>query len=246
MADPDGDGSGRTGAGPSRGSVAQEPPRHHRRAARVSGGAGTRRSRPRRELVDAEAARPEPSVRTRRANRSSWSSSTTRGLDAAMTEVHEFDVATRSGAQRHRAVDDPVGLDQGDGVDADLGEVGPDLADPGLGVGLGGEPAAGVVGGDGRPRAPEASSSRQDQGRSAAVGCRNVGGCSGRFTAQLADRGLDERRRGELEDLAAAADVDADLGVGGDDRGEQGEADALLPGRRERAGGDLAEQRRRG
>ena len=84
--------------------------------------------------------------------------------------------------QGHRAVDDPLRVDQGDPVDAGLGQAGPELADPGLGISLRREPLAGVLGGDGdlgavgvlEPPPP---------GASVAVGCRKVGGWSGRFTA---------------------------------------------------------------
>src|SRR6476619_5092681 len=50
-----------------------------------------------------------------------------------------------SGVQGHRAVDLPVALEERHLLDAEVGEVGPDLTDPRLGVGLGGEPLVGVL-----------------------------------------------------------------------------------------------------
>ncbi len=48
-------------------------------------------------------------------------------------------------------------------------------------------------------------------------------GWSGRFMSGLPDGRLEERRLGQLEDLAAAADVDADLGLRVDERRDERE-----------------------
>ena len=122
----------------------------------------------------------------------------------------------RSGVQRHRPVDLAVVLEQRHRVDALGRELGPDLADPRLGVGLAGEPLVGVAPRRPSTSAPAAFSRRHHHGRSAGDGGRNVGGWSGRFTTSGLSHGrVDERRLDELEDLAPAADVDADLGVRG-------------------------------
>ena len=83
--------------------------------------------------------------------------------------------------------------------------------------------------------APEASSSRHHHGRSAGDGLPEGRRLVGEVHDSRVRSGLDERRLGDLEDLAATADVDADLGVGGDLRGDEGEPDALLERRREGA-----------
>ncbi len=91
--------------------------------------------------------------------------------------------------QRHRPVDGPVALEQRHRCDPGGGELGPDLADPRLGVGLRGEALVGVL--LGTRASDRGVVQRHHHGRSEGVGGRKVGGCSGRFMT----RGPRGRRR---------------------------------------------------
>ena len=113
----------------------------------------------------------------------------------------------------HRAVDLTLALEQGDRGRALVGELGPELADPRLGLGAGGKLLAAVGRLDGRavfglePPPP-----------------RVVGG---RGHSGLLDVGLHERGAGDHEHLGAAADVHQHLGAVLDLVVEQRQRDAL-------------------